>query len=82
MNDAFFGQLDTSEFPLRDGHLLDVELLGPGFWVPFGFQVVAELVEFLGVFAGQHDGAGAEAVTEGVHANRRFAFGSFWAGRL
>jgi len=57
--DAFFGQLDTSEFPLRDGHLLDVELLGPGFWVAFGFEVVAELVEVVGVFAGQHDGAGA-----------------------
>jgi hypothetical protein len=70
------------QFPLRDGHLLDVELLGPGLGVPFGFQIVAKLMEFLGILAREHNGAGAKAVLEGVHADCRFSFGSFGAGRL
>jgi hypothetical protein len=28
------------QFPLGDGHLFDIELLGSGLGVPFGFQVV------------------------------------------
>ena len=79
---AFFGHFDTGEFPLRDGHLLDVELLGPRGGLPFGFQVVAKLLEVVGVFAGQHDGAGAQSVTEGVQLDGCFSLGSLGAGRL
>src|SRR5579859_6880814 len=50
--------------------------------MPFGFQIVAELMELGGVFARQHDGAGAETVTEGVHAARSFTLGSLGASRF
>ena len=63
------------QFPLRDGHLLDVKLLGAGLGLPFSFEVVAKLVELLGVLARQHNGAGAKAVFEGVHANSSFTLG-------
>jgi hypothetical protein len=72
----------ANQFPLRDCHLLDVELFGPGLGMPFDFEVVAELSEFLAVFARQHDGAGAKSVTEGVHADSSLSLGSFGAGRL
>ena len=80
--DAFFCQLDTGQLPLRDGHLLEVELLSPRLGLPFGFQIVAKLLKFLEVFAGQHDGAGAEAVTEAVEPDSRFPLGSLGAGGL
>src|SRR5579859_6476000 len=50
--------------------------------MPFGFQIVAELMELGGVFARQQDGAGAETVTEGVHAARSLTLGSLGAGRF
>ena len=59
-NDAFFGSLDARELPLRDRHLLEVEVLGSRLWLPFGFEVVAELVEVVGIFTGEDDGAGAK----------------------
>ena len=58
--DAFFGSLDAGEFPLRDRHLLEVEVLGSGLGLPLGFEVVAELVEVVGIFTGEDDGAGAK----------------------
>ena len=67
--------LHAVELPLGDGHLLDVELLGPGLGLPFGFQVVTKLVEFFSILAGQHNGAGAKAVLEGVHADSSFTLG-------
>jgi hypothetical protein len=48
-------------------------VFGPGLGEPFGFQVVAKLIEFVAILARQQDGAGAETVTEGVHADSRFA---------
>ena len=47
------------EFPLRDRHLLDVEVLGSRLGAPFGFEVVAELVEGVGIFTGQDYSPGA-----------------------
>jgi len=70
------------QFPLRDRHLLEIELFGPGLGLPFGFEIVAKAMEFLTVFAGQDDGAGAKAVTEGVEADSGLSLGSFGAGRL
>jgi hypothetical protein len=46
------------------------------------FQIVAELIEFLVVFAGEDDGTGAKAVTEGVHADGSLSFRSFGASGL
>ena len=77
--DAFLGDFHARKFPLRDCHLLHIELFGPRLRLPFGFQIAAKLVEFPGVFGGQHDGAGAKTVAEGVHANSRFCLGSPWA---
>jgi hypothetical protein len=62
--------------------LFDVKLLGPGLGMPFDFQIVAKLSEFLGVFARQHDGAGAKSVTEGVHANSSLSLGCLGASRF
>src|SRR6202163_4714401 len=50
--------------------------------MPFDFQIVAKLMEFGGIFARQHDGAGAESVTEGVHADSSFTLGGLGASRF
>ncbi len=80
--DAFLSNFDARQFPLRDRHLLDVELFGSGLRLPLGFEVIAELVEVLRFLGRQHDGAGAKSVTEGVELGSRFSLGSFGAGRL
>jgi len=80
--DIRLADFHAGQFPLRDRHLFQIELFGPGVGLPFGFQIVAKLMEFLAVFAGQDDGAGAKAVTEGVQANDGLSLGSFGAGRL
>jgi hypothetical protein len=64
LEDRGLGYFHTGELPLRDRHLLQIELFGSGLRLPFGFEVVAELGKFIAAFARQHDGAGAEAVTE------------------
>ena len=66
VEDAFLGYFDLRQFPLRDGHLLEVEMFGSGLRLPFGLEVIAELMEILGFLGRQHDGAGAKSVTEGV----------------
>jgi hypothetical protein len=60
-----FAYFQARQFPLRDGHLLQIELFGTGAGLPFGFQIVAQLMEFLAILGRQDDGAGAQAVTEG-----------------
>ena len=70
------------EFPLRDRHLLQIELLTPRLRLPFDLQVAAKLVKFIEVLAGQDDASGAKAVMKGVHADGRFSFGRFGASRL
>ena len=80
--DGCFPYFHAAQFPLRDRHLLDIELFGPGLGIPFGFEIVAKLIEFLAIFARQHDGAGAKSVTEGVHADSSLTLGSFGASRL
>jgi hypothetical protein len=82
LEDIYLNDFHSGQFPLRDRHLLDIELFGPGLGMPFEFQIVAKVVEFGGIFARQHDGAGAESVTEGIHADSRFALGGFGASRF
>jgi hypothetical protein len=50
--------------------------------LPFGFEVIAKLVEFFRVFVREDNGGGAKAVTESVHFAGLFSLGSLWAGRL
>jgi len=76
------GLLHAPQFPLRNGHLLHIELFGASEGLPFGFQIVTKLQEFLGVFGRQHDGARAESVTEGVEPDCRFSLRGSGAGRL
>jgi hypothetical protein len=82
LEDTCLSQLHARQFPLRDRHLLQIELGGSRFGAPFAFQIVAELVEFLAAFAGEDDGAGAEAVPERVHADSRLTLGSLGSGGL
>ncbi len=46
------GGFHANQFPLRDGHLPQVELFRVGLWPPFGFQGVAKLGELLAIFTG------------------------------
>ena len=80
--ETYFAYFHAPQFPLRDRHLLDVELFGSGLRQPFGLEVIAELMEILGFLGRQHDGAGAKSVTEGVELGNCFSLGSFGAGRL
>jgi hypothetical protein len=77
-----FDHFHPGQFPLRDCHLFHIELFGPGLGMPFDFQVVAEVIEFLAIFTRQHDGAGAKSVTEGVHANSSLSIGGLGASRF
>ena len=77
-----FAHFQADQFPLGNRHLFYVELLSPGLGLPFDFQIVAKLIEFLTIFARQHDGAGAKAMSEGVHANSSLSLGCLGAGRL
>src|SRR5437764_3560755 len=40
INLAYF---HSDQFPLRDRHLFDIELFGPGLGMPFDFEIVAKL---------------------------------------
>ena len=71
----------ASQFPLGDGHLLEVQQFGSGGGLPLGLEFVAKPEEFLTVFAGEDDGAGAQAMTEGVQADNCFSLGCSGAGR-
>ena len=78
--EAGFGDFPAGEFPLRDGHLLDVDLLGLGLRLPFGLEIIAETLEIFLALAGEDDGTGAKAVTKGVHAGSGLSLGGFGAG--
>src|SRR5438045_7003926 len=80
--EIYLAYFHAGQFPLRDRHLFDIELFGPGLGMPFDFEIVAKLSEFLAVLARQHDGAGAKSVTEGVHADSSLTLGSFGASRF
>ncbi len=75
------GQFAAGQFPLGDDHLLDQGQLDLAFGLEVGGEVIAELLEFLGVFVRQDDGAGAEPVGEGVEADGGLALEGARAGR-
>ena len=51
LEDTCLGHFHARQFPLRDRHLLQIKLRRPRFRLPFVFQIVTELIEFLVVFA-------------------------------
>jgi hypothetical protein len=80
--EGYFAGFHARQFPLGDGHSLEIEAFGPGLWLPFGFQIAVKLMQILGVFARQDDGAGAKAMTQGVQADDGLSLGSSGARRL
>src|SRR5215831_15942832 len=77
-----FTQFHTRQFPLRDGHLLQIELFRPGPWAPFSLQIPAKMLKFLVIFARQNNSAGTEPMAEPVEANGVLSLRSFGAGGL
>jgi len=75
LEDMGLAHFHSGEFPLRDRHLLEIKAFGAATGAPFGFEIRAKLVEFQLVFAGQDDGAGAEAVTEEFRLDAAFPRG-------
>jgi hypothetical protein len=64
--DAALADLEAGQLPLRHGHLFDEELLGAVVGLPVGFEIGAERVEFLNVFAGEQEAASPQALAENV----------------
>ncbi|HYW42530.1 MAG TPA: hypothetical protein VE959_06715 [Bryobacteraceae bacterium] len=61
--------------------MFEIELLGSALRLPFGFEIIAEPLKILLLFAGEDDPAGAEAVTQGIEANGGLSLGSSGARR-
>jgi hypothetical protein len=77
-----FTQFHARQFPLRDGHLLQIELFRPGPRAPFRLQILAKMLKFLVIFARQNNSAGTKPMAEGVEANRGLSLRSSGAGKL
>ena len=80
--DICFAGFHADQFPLRDGHLLDVELFGSGLRPPLDFEIAAEFLKAEVILAGQDDGAGAEPIAKRVQPHGGFPLRSFRAARL
>ena len=74
--DIDLADFHASQFPLRNGHLLKVKEFGSGTGLPFAFENVAEALKFLAVFTRKDDGAGAQAMTEGIQPDSCFSLRS------
>jgi hypothetical protein len=82
LEDTCFAYFHADQLPLGDSHLVPHRTVRSWISAPIHFQIVAKLIEFLTVFARQHNGAGAKSVTEGVHADSRLSFGGLGASRV
>jgi len=78
--DIDLADLHASQFPLRNGHLLEVKEFGSGTGLPFAFENVAEALKFLAVFTREDDDAGTQAMTEGIQPDSCFSLGCSGAG--
>src|ERR1017187_6081377 len=56
--------------------------LGAVLGLPLGFEIGPELLVFLGVFVGEDEVTGAQAVSEGVEAHGGLGLGSVGTGRV
>ena len=59
-----------------------MEPFGAGLGLPLGFEISPELLVILGVFAGDEEATGTQAVSEGVEAYGGLALRSFRTGGL
>ena len=75
-----FGHLNAHQFPLGNGHLLDIIAFGGGVGLPLEFEIAGELVELGGVFSFEDDFAGAETVADGIAADSFLTLGRYRAG--
>ena len=64
-----FVPFGTDEFPAIDSHVFQAHALGRGLGLPFGFEVLAELVELLVGFMRENDLTGTEPMFESVEAD-------------
>ena len=80
--DLLFALGHALEQPLGGDHGLEVAAFDAGFGLPVGFQLVPELGVVRGVFVGEHGGAGAQAVGEGIEADGRLPSRSCRTGRM
>ena len=71
----------AAETPVMFGELVDQDVFGGTGGLVFAAEVVAEGIEFGGVFTGQNELFGVEPVLEGIAAGSRFAFGGPGTGR-
>jgi hypothetical protein len=78
--DAALAYLEAGQFPLRDGHLFDQELLGAIRGQPIRLQIGAERVKLVDVFAREQEAASPQAMAEGVEAYSGLPLRSFRAG--
>ena len=77
-----FCHFDADQFPLGDGHLLNVIAFGGGVGLPLGFEFAGELLEIIGVFSLEDDSTGAEAVADGIRTDGGLSFRRFGSGAL
>jgi hypothetical protein len=71
-----FAAVGAGEFPIIYGHAFDLDELGWGLGLPFGFQILEEAVEFRGVLVREDEDFGAQPVAERVEADILRIFGS------
>ena len=77
--------LDANEaalLPIGAEHGVDVEVFGGGFRAVAALVVGGEGVVVGGIFAGDHDGSGVDAVFQGVEAGGGLALGGAGSGRF
>jgi hypothetical protein len=68
----------AGDFELSDGHLFEQE--AAVFVLPIGEVALADMVQGGGIFAGEQDGSGGEAVGEGIEADGGFTLGGAGSG--
>ena len=79
---AGFVSFRAGQLPLRDGRLVDQILLGRVLRLVLVLEAGVDFVKILLFFAGQDEGAGAQAVAQVVHGGRGLAFRAFWTRTL
>jgi hypothetical protein len=71
-----FAAVGAGEFPIIYGHSFDLDELGGGLGLPFGFEILKEVIEERRVLVGKDQDLGAQPVAERVEADVFRTFGS------
>jgi hypothetical protein len=77
---AALARVGAREQPVGGGHHFQIEPFAGGLRLPLGFEIGAELAVFAGVFFGEDEGAGTQAIGEGVAAGGGLTRGSLRTG--